>query len=365
MSEDTRTPTPSTTDELATRLLEAAAASWDILSVYLGDRLGLYSSLANEGPATPAQLATRTRTSERYVREWLEHQAVTGFLMVENHDRGVDRARFSLPESHAAALADRDSLAFVAPLGRFLAGTTSRLPDLLDAFRTGGGIEWEAYGEDMRSAQADFNRPFFLYALVEEYLSKMPDLDARLRSPGARVAEVGCGVGWAAIAIGRAYPNARVDGFDMDPPSIVEARLNAEEFDVADRVTFHCQDAGDPAIAGQFDLVFAVECIHDMSNPVAVLATMRRLAAPGGTVLVVDERTAENFTPSGDLLERLLYGYSFSICLPNGLVDQPSAATGTVMRPGTFKAYATEAGFKDARVLPLEHDLFYFYELVS
>lgn len=356
---------PSTPDALAGRLFEAAVGAIDLISIYIGEKLGLYRALVGSGPATPAELAARTGTNERYVREWLEQQATTGLLLTADAAAAPASRRFSLPPEHAAVLADRDSLAFVAPLGRFMAATATALPQILEGFRTGRGVEWAAYGDEMRSAQADFNRPFFLHALADEYLAHVPGLDARLRAPGARVAEIGCGAGFASIAIARAYPSTRVDGYDLDAPSISEARRNAAEFDVADRVTFHCQDAGDAAIAGQFNFVCAIECVHDMADPVAALATMRRLAAPGATVLVVDERTQERFSPPGDLLERLLYGFSITVCLPCGLAEQPSAATGTVMRPDTLRTYAARAGFRDVRVLPLDHDLFYFYELIS
>jgi SAM-dependent methyltransferase len=161
----------------------------------------------------------------------------------------------------------------------------------------------------------------------------------------------------------RAYPNVRVDGFDLDAPSIELARANAAEAGVADRVQFHVVDAADPDLAGRYDLVTVFEAIHDLSQPVAVLESMRSLAGPDGTVLVVDERTADTFTAPGDDMERCLYGYSVLFCLPTGMADQPSAATGTVMRAGTLEGYAHEAGFESTQVLPVEHPQFRLYRL--
>ena len=194
----------------------------------------------------------------------------------------------------------------------------------------------------------------------------MPDLhDRLLADPPARVADIGMGLGWSSIAIARAYPAARVDGFDLDDASVAAARANAEAAGVADRVGFHLRDAGDPDLAGRYDFALAVECIHDMPDPVAVLSAMRRLVGEGGPVLVVDEKVAETFTAPGDEIERLMYGFSILHCLPVGMVEQPSAATGTVIREATMRRYAGEAGFRQTEVLPVAHDFFRFYRLTG
>ncbi len=190
----------------------------------------------------------------------------------------------------------------------------------------------------------------------------MPEVDAALRA-GGRVADVGCGRGWSSIGIARAYPQARVDGFDVDEPSVEQARRNAEEAGVGDRVRFAAVDAADAGEPGSYDLVTAFECVHDLADPVAVLAAMRRMVRRGGIVLVVDEKVAERFTAPGDAIERLMYGYSLTCCLPDGLSTRPSVGTGTVMRPATMERYAREAGFAGVEVLPVEHDFFRFYRL--
>ncbi|MBI5946628.1 MAG: methyltransferase domain-containing protein [Chloroflexi bacterium] len=335
----------------------------DIFAVYAGEKLGLYRSLHQEGPATPAELAARTGTHERYIREWLEQQATTGILAVGPSSDGSAR-RYSLPAGYEAVLVDGDSELFVAPVGRFVASAFAQAPGLLNAYRSGGGVPWEAYGEDMRTAQADFNRPFFINSLVPGYLSQVPGLDAALKTPGARVAEIGPGGGWAAIAIARGYPGVRVDGFDLDAASVDMARANVAAAGLSDRVTIHHRDAGDGSIAGDYDLVAAFECIHDVPDPVSVLRTMGRLVKPGGTVLVMDEGVGEEFGAIGDFTERLMYGFSLTVCLPDGMSHQPSAGTGTVMRPPVFRRYAEQAGFSRVDILPLEHDLFRFYALV-
>jgi len=197
-----------------------------------------------------------------------------------------------------------------------------------------------------------------------EAFAAMPDVHARLRAePPARVADVGCGAGWSSIGLAQSYPRALVDGFDLDGPSIALARANAEAAGVGDRVQFHLRDAGDPQLAGRYQLVTAFECVHDMSRPVAALRAMRLLAGDGGAVLVADERVGDAFTAAGNDVEWMMYGWSILHCLPVGKADSESAETGTVLRPDTLRRYAAEAGFRAVEVLPIEHPFFRFYRL--
>lgn len=346
-------------EEFAGRIFESAVGGMEVLSLYLGEKLGYYKALA-AGPATAAELAGRTGTNERYTREWLEQQATALILKVEGAGEAL---RFSLPEGYEAVLVDELSPAYVAPIGRFLKIMGSVAEPLLDAFRTGGGVSWAQMGPDARESQAAFNRPFFAGSLAQ-YLAQVPEIDSALRRDGATVAEIGFGGGYALIAMAQAYPKVRLDGFDIDEPTVQMARTNIEAAGLTNRISVHCRDAGDSSLAGSYDLVAAFECVHDMPDPASVLSSMRRLAKPTGTVLVMDERVADEFGAFGDLTERLFYGASLFICLPDGMSSQPSVATGTVMRAPTLKRYALEAGFKDVEVLPLEHDLFRFYRLI-
>jgi len=355
-------------DALVGRIFEAALGTFDILAIYVGHRLGLYDALAEISRMTADQLATRTGTNGRYIREWLEHQAVAGIIVVHEGqygDRPGDR-RFSLPAAHAEVLTDRDSLAYMTPFASQLVGLTRPLDELLEAYRTGAGVEFSHFGAEMREGIADGNRVLFINQLATEWIPAMPDVDARLKAdPPARIADVGCGSGWSSIAIARAYPEIIVDGLDLDEASIDQARRNAEVTGLSDRIRFEVRDAADPALRHRYDFACAFECIHDMSDPVGALRAMRELVGPGKIVLIGDERVAEEFSAPGDELERMMYGFSILHCLPVSLVDQPSAATGTVMRPDTLHRYATEAGFSGFEILPVEHDLWRFYRLWS
>jgi SAM-dependent methyltransferase len=352
------------TDAFVERLFGSVLAALDLHAVYLGDRFGYYRELADRS-LTSSELAARTGTAERYVREWLEQQAVTGIL-VTDADADAHVRRYTLPAAYVAPLTDALDLSHFAPFVRFVVGSMKQTDLLAEAFRTGGGVSWAQHGADAREGQAGANRPLFLGPLGREYLPSIPDVDAALRA-GGRVADVGCGLGWSSIGIALAYPDATVDGFDVDGPSIEAARRNAREAGVDDRVRFHAVDAAtkdfDTVDAASYDAVFAFECVHDLANPVGVLSAMRRLAGGDGAVIVMDERVAETFTAPGDEVERLMYGYSLVCCLADGLAHQPSAGTGTVMRPSTLRGYAVEAGFAGMEILDIENDFFRFYRL--
>lgn len=347
---------------LVDRLFEATVATLELYGVYLGERLGLYRVLAGEADANAAELADKAGVHPRYAREWLEQQAVAGILTATGE--GDEERRFTLPAPHREVLADPENPAYVAPFALLVAGIGVAMPAVADAFRTGGGVAWEAYGPDLRDGQAAINRPAFVHDLAS-WLAAMPDVVARLRStPPARVADVACGAGWSSIALASAFPDVLVDGIDLDDAAIADATRNAAAAGVADRVSFAVRDAAEPALAGRYDLVCIFEALHDMAQPVEALEAARAMLVAGGSVLVVDERVADRFTAPGDLVERMMYGWSAVCCLPTAMVTQPSAATGTVLRSGLLREYAARAGFSTVNVLDVDNDLFRFYRLL-
>jgi predicted O-methyltransferase YrrM len=348
-------------DDFAERILTSTLGAIEMLSMYVGDRLGWYRALA-DNPATAADLADRTSTHVRYAHEWLEQQAVYGILDTDP-DQPADSRRYTLAPGAVEALTDGSSLAYLGPLPRMVAASAIQLPALLEAYRTGGGVSWEQLGDDARWSQADLNRPWFERALGPA-LRGVASIDDVLRRSGARIADIGCGFGWSTVALARAYPNAEVIGIDVDAPSVEAARRHAEVAGVGDRVRFELADGKTVAAQGTYDAAFAFECIHDMARPVDVLAGIHAAVKPDGIVVVMDEAVAEEFTAPGDDLERLMYGFSLFVCLPDGMSSTPSVGTGTVMRPTTLASYAELAGFSGVDVLPI-HDFGFwrFYQL--
>jgi SAM-dependent methyltransferase len=351
-------------DAFIERLLQSTAGTWDIFTIYIGVKLGYYRALAVSGSLTSDELAARTGTSERYAREWLEQQVVSGALAVDDPHAGPRQRRYYLPAGHVEVLTERESLNYLAPLPQIVVGAVYPIARVLDAFRSGGGVEYHEFGVDLHEGQAGMNRNAFLYQLGQEWLPTIPDLHARLTDGAARIADIGCGHGWSSIGMARAYPNARVDGYDLDEASVLAARRHVRDHGLEGRVTIQQRDAGDPGIAGDYDLVTAFECVHDMSDPVGVLRTMKRLAGERGTVLIMDERVGASFAERVDDTEWFMYGFSVLHCLPVGMVGHDPAGTGTVMRPDTLRGYALAAGFRDVEILPIENFFFNFYRLI-
>ncbi len=357
-------PTADETEALVERLFAATIESLEIASVHLGRELGLYRALADPGNASPAELAARTGTAERYVREWLEQQAVAGFLTVDDPDAAAAERRYGLPTAHRAVLVDEQDLHFLAPISSLVIGVCGPMDALLGAYRRGAAVPYEAYGADVRDGVAALNRPMFANQLAG-WLAAIPDVDARLRAmPPARVADVACGSAWSSIAIARAYPAVTVDAIDVNAASIETARGNVATAGLDDRVHASLQDAGDGHLDGPYDLVTIFEALHDMNHPVEALQAVRASLADGGSVVVGDERVADRFTAPGDELERFNYGWSILHCLTVGMLDHDSAGTGTVLRAETVRAYATDAGFGRVDVLPIDHEFWRFYRLV-
>jgi SAM-dependent methyltransferase len=351
-------------DALVERLFYAAIDTVEIASVHIGGRLGFYRALAECGESTPAELAARTGTVERYVREWLEQQAVARFLSVDDPDAEAGERRYGLPADHRPVLVQQDNLNYLTPPAGIAIDVLGPLEQLLAAFRTGDGVPFEAYGTDLVEAIGAINRPQFVN-FAGEWLGSISDVDSRLRGmPPARIGDVAAGTAQSSIAIAHAYPQVSIDAIDVDEASIAAARTNIAEAGLADRVRPILHDASDPVLGGPYDLITVFEALHDMNHPVEALRAARVALADGGSVLVADERVAERFAAPGDEIERLNYGFSVLHCLAVGSLDADSARTGAVMRPDTVPAYATEAGFGRVDVLPIEHDFWRFYRLV-
>jgi SAM-dependent methyltransferase len=333
----------SKAEEFAGDLFAAGLAAMELANVELGLRLGLYEAMAGRGGLTPGDLAVSAGIAPRYAQEWLEQQAVAGVVEVADPARPPTARRFTLPDAHAHVLLDDDSEACMKPFAAIVPWVAKAIDIMAEEFRHGTGVSFGAF--DLHDIQAAMTRPVFVHHLTQHWLPALTDIQAKLDSGApVRMAEVGCGEGLAAITIARAYPNATVHGFDLDPASIDAATRHAAGAQVASRAVFECRDAADPDLEGGYDLVMAIEMLHDVPDPVGILRTMRRLAGANGTVLVVDERTEDTFRVPTSEMERLFYAFSTLHCLAVSLQGD-GAGTGTVFRDSTLRRYAAEAGF--------------------
>ncbi len=347
-------------DALSERVFGSLIASAELMTIYIGDRLGLYAALADVWLSS-SELASSAGIAERYAREWLEQQTVAGFLEVDDVGAAAGDRRYRLSAEHALVLLDRDAPTYMTPYSRMFMASAKQLPALLDAYRSGGGVNWRDFGPDMSEGQEFGNRPTYINALAD-WFAGIPDVHEKL-SAGARMADVGCGGGWSSISLARAYPNLTIDGFDLDEPAVERARRNAAAEGLGDRVRFHAVDPAEADHGDGYDLVTAFECIHDMPQPVPVLRAMRSMAGADGTVIVMDENVQAAFVAPGDEIERMMYAFSMLVCLPDGMSHPGSVGTGTVMRPSVLEAYAKQAGFAGLEILPIDGGFWRFYRL--
>jgi precorrin-6B methylase 2 len=329
---------PSDPAALADRLFRKMVGALELLTVYLGERLGLYQALYADGPATSVELAARTGTNERYIREWLEHHAASGLLKVDDPAAGPLARRYSLPPGHAPVLADTGDVRYQAFNGVEIVRAARWMPEVAGAIRGGGApppLPWAPEG------RPEFNRAVFLNLLARQWLPAIADVDQRLRSaPPARVADLACGTGWSSIAMAQAYPLISVDGFDLDTDAIQAAQGNAEQAGLADRVTFTAADASGPGVPGQYDLVTIFEGLHDMSRPVDALRVARGMLGERGCVIVADELVEDEFTAPASIEEQYHYAWSVVACLP------------AVGRPGNRRDRCRAATCRTAPVRP-------------
>jgi 2-polyprenyl-3-methyl-5-hydroxy-6-metoxy-1,4-benzoquinol methylase len=253
-------------------------------------------------------------------------------------------------------LADPTDESHLAPFGRMVVGIGTTLDEVVEAYRGGTGVPFSSYGDDMRTGQGAINRPAFSTALVADWL---PAMSKRL-GDGSRIADLGCGQGWSSVAVAKAFPGAEVVGIDSDAASIEDARAIAKEEGA--NVRFSASDASSLAELGPFDLIMILEVLHDLARPVDVLEAAHDALADDGSILVADEAVAPRFSAPGDELERMMYGWSITHCLPTSMTEQPTAAIGTVIREDTVRELAREAGL-DVQVLDVDGGFFRLYEL--
>ncbi|MCW2632933.1 MAG: Methyltransferase type 12 [Pseudonocardia sp.] len=326
------------------QIVEELAVTLSTLTTALGVRTGLWAALAGAGPLTPAEVAERVGTAEPYAREWCRTQAAAGYLRYSD-------GRFELPDEVAAVLVHGPLGAVADAAVTLLSATGSRFAEFTDAFRAGRGFGWDERAAEHWQGVDRFTQaamaPEFLAAAIGA-LQGMPEALAA----GGAVLDVGCGYGTPTIWIAESFPAARVTGCDFHDASIVAARKAAAEAGVADRVRFEVATAKE-APGDAYALIVFVDSLHDLGDPVGALVRARELLAPGGAVLLIEppgtDRVEDNLNPVG----RMFYAVSTMFCTPTA-VAQEGNAIGTLAGPAVLTGLAKDAGFREARTVPLE-----------
>ena len=334
-------PDPDKLDILLGRMVGDLGAIATGALVVLGDRLGLYRAMKSGEKLSPGELARRTGTRERYVREWLSGQAAAGYV---NYDEGSNL--FWLTPEQVAVFADEASPAAMA--GAFEVVSSQRLdePKVAEAFRSGEGVAWHDHSKCLFSGTERFFRPGYNANLVAGWLPALDGVVAKLEA-GARVADVGCGHGASTIVMAKAIPHARFTGFDYHAASIARAREAAEEAGVSGNTRFEVAPAKD--FTGTYDLVAFFDCLHDMGDPIGAAAHVRERLAPDGTWMIVEpfanDRLADNLNPVG----RIYYAASTMICTPASLAQEVGLGLGAQAGETRLRHVVTAGGFTSFR----------------
>jgi len=305
--------------------------------VVIGEKLGLYKALAN-GPLSTAELATKTATDERYLREWLASQAAGGYITYDERTE-----KFSLSAEQAFTLAYEDSPAYLPGAFELALGSLAAVPRITESFRTGAGMGWHEHDDGVFHGCEKFFRPGYAANLVSSWIPSLHDLKQKLEA-GARVADVGCGKGASTLLMAKAFPHSRFFGFDYHDKSIEAARHSAQLAGVADRVTFEISKAKD--FPGQdYDFVAVFDCLHDMGDPVGAAQHVRRSLTKDGTWMIVEpfanDQLKDNLNPVG----RVYYSFSTLLCTPCSRSQEVALCLGAQAGEKRIREVTSSAGF--------------------
>ena len=306
--------------------------------IVVGDRLGLYKAMAANGPVTSADLAEKTGTSERYVREWLNAQAAGGYV---KYDPATQR--YELPPEQAMALADENSPAFVAGAFELATATLKAEPEIEERFRTGAGLGWHEHDHSVFTGCERFFRPGYNANLVSTWIPALDGVEEKLRV-GAKIADVGCGLGASSRLLAESYPRSRVIGFDYHKESIELARQKAKEAGIGDRLSFEVSPASSFPGTG-YDLIAVFDSLHDMGDPVGAAKHVKQALAPDGTWLIVEPIAGDSVEQNLNPVGRAYYAFSSFLCVPNSLSQPVGLALGAQAGQRRIHDIVTAAGF--------------------
>lgn len=310
-------------------------------NVVIGHRLGLYRTLA-EQPATAEELADRSECHPRYVAEWLRGQAAGGYV-----DYDARSGRYSMTEEKAFVLADPEAGVYAPGAFVLALGALADNERIAEAYRTGAGMGWHEHDDDVFIGTELFFRPGYVANLTNSWLPALNGVVEKLQA-GAKVADVGCGLGASTILMAQAYPRSSFHGFDYHDESIELASKRAADAGVSERVSFEVTPAA--AFPGSgYDLVATFDCLHDMGNPLAAAEHVRQSLAPDGTWLIVEPAAGDDVTDNLNPVGRVYYNFSTQLCLPNAMSQSGGYALGAQAGEAAIRQVVTDAGFAQFR----------------
>jgi len=310
--------------------------------VRLGGSLGLYETLYTNGPMTSAQLAKAAKVHERYLREWLSHQAASNYLAYD-----PTTETFTLPPEQAMVFANEESPVYMMGAFDLMAALLDNQPKVQEAFKTGKGVAWGDQAACMFCAVARFFRPGYQNNLVQQWLPALDGVVEKLKR-GAKVADVGCGHGWSTVIMAKAFPNSTFIGYDFHPSSIEEAQAHAKTHGVSDNTRFEVGLAKDYT-GKDFDLVTCFDCLHDMGDPAGASAHIRQSLKSDGTWMIVEPMAGDTLTQNLNPVGRLYYAGSTMVCLPTSLSQEVGAGLGAQAGEKKLREIITSGGFKTVR----------------
>jgi SAM-dependent methyltransferase len=340
-STSTDTLNQSKLQEFMMKAVGDMAGSFGAMMLILGDRLGLYKTMAKSGPITSEDLSTQTNTSERYIREWLAGQAAAGYITYNSVDH-----KYFLPQENAMVLSYENSPTYIMGAYQILRSIFKDEDKFVDIFKSGKGLRWGEHHHDLFEGTAKFFKPNYMGNLVQSWVPSLEGMEEKLNK-GAKVADIGCGYGISSIIMAKEYPNSKFYGFDNHEPSIEAAKQLAQKDGLANRVEFNVVSINE-SIGNDYDLIAFFDCLHDMADPVGALKFAKQSMKTDGTCMIIEPMANDNIEDNLNLVGRIYYAASSIICVPNSLADN-GIALGAQAGEKKMREIAEEAGFTKFR----------------
>ncbi|HEU5460661.1 MAG TPA: class I SAM-dependent methyltransferase [Nitrososphaeraceae archaeon] len=319
------------------------ASTMSSMLLIIGDRLGLYKVMAESGtPITSGELAKKTNTNERLIREWLANQAAGGYITYNASDE-----KYTLPPEQAMALADENSPIYIHGAYQAIRSYFKDEDKFVEMFKTGKGLRWGEHHHDLFEGTARFFKPNYVGNLVSSWIPSLHGVEEKLKQ-GAKVADIGCGYGISTILMAKAYPNSKFYGFDNHDPSIEQAKVQARKEGITGNIEFSSVSANDESIGNDYDLITFFDCLHDMGDPLAAMKFAKKSLKPDGTCMIIEPMANDKVEENLNEVGRTYYAASTLVCVPNSLADN-GPALGAQAGEKKIKEISEASGFTKFR----------------